>query len=208
MQYLVRQWNNYEGIFTLLSGPTIWRARDGPFSIGSIILSCGMIFFFFVLVSCYWVLVGKTYIANGVQFLFSPQIVHCSPNLWSQQRLPGPTFAAHVRHPKFCILSLFIQLTTNKFYYLSKGGGNNPYDMTCMEPIVLLASTKVETLAQGTSEANDETFGPPDDVQPTSSTDQLESNTHEIVGDLHVQHQGTHPRKLGMLSFLHCALYT
>lgn len=72
---------------------------------------------------------------------------------------------------------------------------------------MLLASTKVETLAQGTSEANDETFGPPDDVQPTSSTDQLESNT-EIVGDLHVQHQGTHPRKLGMLSFLHCALYT
>ncbi|KAF3576662.1 hypothetical protein DY000_02028496 [Brassica cretica] len=66
--------------------------------------------------------------------------------------------------------------------------------MTCMEPIVLLASTKLETLAQGTSEANDEMFGPPDDVQPTSSTDQLESNT-EIVGDLHVSPPGNPSKK-------------
>ncbi|KAF3558956.1 hypothetical protein F2Q69_00010472 [Brassica cretica] len=77
---------------------------------------------------------------------------------------------------------------------LMLGGGNNPYDMTCMEAIVLLASTKLETLAQGTSEANDETFGPPDDVQPTSSTDQLESNT-EIVGDLHVSPPGNPSKK-------------
>ncbi|KAL0769776.1 hypothetical protein Bca101_034926 [Brassica carinata] len=92
---------------------------------------------------------------------------------------------------------------------LMLGGGNNPYDMTCMEPIVLLASTKVETLAQGTSEANDETFGPPDDVQPTSSTDQLESNTHEIMAlyltatvldKISIKTQTSHVSKRGWVS--------
>lgn len=108
--YLMREWNNYEGIFTLLSGPTI-RSRDGAFSIG-------------------YLLGRPMFQLKLTEFNFSSH--HKSFTVARifdrNQKLPGPTFAPHVRHPKFCILSLFIQLTTNKSCYLSKGGGNNPYD--------------------------------------------------------------------------------